>query len=86
MLLPLVLPEEERLSVCPLETLLRVELPLLRVEPELPLLRLEVVLLRRLVVFSLLRLEELRLELELPRPEPPRLEELLFLSELLFLL
>ena len=84
MLLLLVLPEEERLSVCPLETLLRVELPLLR---------LEVVLLLRLVVFSLLRLEELRLELELPRlelelprPELPRLEELLFLSELLFLL
>lgn len=86
MLLLLVLPEEERLSVCPLETLLRVELLLLRVELELPLLRLEVVLLLRLVVLPLLRPESLRLELlrlELPRLEP---EELLFLSELLFLL
>ena len=84
MLLLLVLPEEERLSVCPLETLLRVEL-------ELPLLLLEVVLLLRLVVLPLLRPESLRLELlrlELPRLELPRLEpeELLFLSELLFLL
>ena len=60
MLLLRVLPEEERFSVCPLETLLRVELPLLRVEPELPLPRLEVVLLLRLVVLSLLRLELLR--------------------------
>ena len=59
MLLLLVLPEEERLSVCPLETLLRVDL----LRPES------------------LRLELLRLEL--PRLE---LEELLFLSELLFLL
>ena len=76
-LLLLVLPEEERFSVCPLETLVRLELLLLRAElelllraePELLLLRLELVL--------------LLLRLELP---VPRLEELLVLSELLFLL
>ena len=86
MLLLLVLPEEERLSVCPLETLLRVELPPLRVDLEGRRLRIEEVLLLRLVVLPLLRPESLRLELlrlELPRLEP---EELLFLSELLFLL
>lgn len=70
LLLLLVLPEEERLSVCPLETLLRLEL-LFRVE-------------------LLLRLELLRFELELPLLRLElllflRLEDLLFLSELLFL-
>lgn len=62
LLLLLELPEEERLSVCPLETLLRVEELLLR-----PLLRFELPLLWLLEV-------------------PPRLVDVLRLSELEFLL
>ena len=55
MLLLLVLPEEERLSVCPLETLLRVDL--LRPESlrlELPRLELEELLFSLRTVISII--------------------------------
>lgn len=64
MLLLLVLPEEERFSVCPLETLLRLELLFLRAELELlfvrPLSRLELEVVELPLVG--LRLEPVELE------------------------
>lgn len=65
MLLLLVLPEEERFSVCPLETLLRLELVLLLLRLELPVPRLEELLVLSELLFLLEELLSLRL-LELP--------------------
>lgn len=65
MLLLLALPEEERFSVCPLETLLRLELVLLLLRLELPVLRLEELLVLSELLFLLEELLSLRL-LKLP--------------------
>ena len=72
-LLLLVLPEEERFSVCPLETLLRLELVLLLLRLELPVPRLEELLVLSELLFLLeellsLRLLELTVELLFVRP------------------
>lgn len=97
LLLLLVLPEEERLSACPLETLLRLErlllltelgvLLLLRVELEPPLFRTELELLLLRVEPELLRLLRsvvLLLRLVLLRPARLSLRLLEFSIELLF--
>ena len=84
LLLLLVLSEEERLSVFPLETLLRFERLLLRTEFELlPPLRVEPELLRLLELERLLR-SVLLLRLVLLRPERFSLRLLEFSIELLF--